>query len=320
MKTKQISITQLNEYITSKNEEYLNLYANLPKLIKIISKLKKIKINLISKNDQFFTKISDDLSEKTFDIFLGETTFEDAVFFNDFPENLEKTTNFMILIDSIIGNLIYYLEAYNKTKAQYYIDNFSVLALSYQKVIFMNLVKKIYGSEDKNQIIDKTMIVASYSLYRFIYGYEHEMAKVAAVDLLMNSEILQKQYRSRVDISIQMNNLVNRSNVKNLYDALYNAGLFMEFTTAKNFLKALAQSYDVRLIKTLFTNYQLPEKKAKIGFYIYKIIIMTISDVLQNWRQYSKFKRELHREFRTSKFLIEEMIKDSSLTLSKLIY
>jgi len=320
MEKKTLTLDILNNYTSSKNEEYINLYTNLPKIFKMITKLKKINFYLIDKEDSPTENVSKDIMNKAFAINLGKTTFDDAEFFHGLPENLQKSTQYVIMIDSIIGNLIYYLLVFNKQKAKYYIDNFTILSLFYQKAIFKTLVKHVYGTSYDPQILDKVMIVATYSLYRFIYDYNHEMAKVAAVDLLMNSDLLNKSFKSRVKLSILANNLLRYPNAKNLYDALYHAGFFMEFTTAKNFLRALANVYDIRLIKILFTNYNFKLQKDKQGFYVYKIIITTISDVLQNWKQYNKFKRELTHEFRTSRLLIEQMIKDAAVTLQKVIY
>jgi len=320
MKSKKLTLNELNNYTSSKNEEYINLYTNMPKIFKMITKLKAINFDLIDKTDSPTNIINDSIINKQFAITLGATIFDDAAFFNNLPESLQKSTQYAIMIDSIIGNLIYYLLAYNKQKAKYFIDNFTILGLFYQKVIFKSLVKLVYGTSYDANILDKIMMCATYSLFRFTYDYSHEMAKVAAIDLLTNSALLDKEHESRIDLSILMNNLTRNSKSKNLYDVLYNGGFFTEFTTAKNFLKALANIYDVRLIKILFTNYKFKLQKDKQGFFVYKIVITTISDILQNWKQYNKFKRELTKEFRTSKLLIEEMIKSSADTIQKVIY
>jgi len=85
-----------------------------------------------------------------------------------------------------------------------------------------------------------------------------------------------------------------------------------------NFIKALATIYDLKLIRVLFTNPHFKLQNDASAYYVYKIIELTVSDHLQEWNQYSKFKSSLQKEFRVAHKVIESMIKDYVASIAKL--
>ena len=316
MKTKQLDYATFKQYTESFNKEIKGI-TYLPDVIEKILKFKTIQLGLIESNsDQMINFVRDGYLSKTFGLTLGSAVLAEPEIYNKSDALNNKT--FAHLLDIIVGNSIYYLYATNKTKAEYYTKNFLLLSIIYQNNIIKKLVNKIYTSSDKKQVSDQITIVLAYCIYKFLLGYASGSAKVKATDLLLDSELLKgSNFESRVQISITMNNLIN-DNSKDMYDTLFNAGLLTELKNSKAFIKSLATIYDIRLIRILFTNPKFKIQTDTIAYYVYKIIEITISDHLQEWNQYNKFKSAMNTEFRTANKLVEAMLNDYARSLSSL--
>jgi len=315
MKINKIKTEKYLEKLNPENSEFENLYQGLKDLINTMIKYKSIAVIQLEPGDSIIQIIRSAIIENTFPIVLSEE-FTDPTLYKGFPDMLHKKEYYAQFLETIVSNSIYYLATKKQSIFNQFMDELTAMAIIFQTKIISKTAEKLYGNSNKAELSDNFSMIIAYSIFRFQLQNSDSIAKVKAIDLLMNTEILKsKKLEKRFEASLAMNALIKTDKSKNLYDCLYNAGYFLEFINPRKFLKALSQAYHPMLIKGLFYTPKFKNDIDYAAFLGYKMLVISVTDILHEINQFNKFRVNLNSEFKIMKRISYKLIHDANINM-----
>lgn len=308
MKSKKISIKEFIDYTNVTDDIFTRTYSNYTALSRAFHRFPNIEFILInSKSDDVINIYKEKLKAGIFPVILSGVDFTDAKVFEKLPGNLSNIKDLAVIIDAMVGNMAYFFAGSNKM-----IDSIReqlAFIMNIQRELLTKLYRKLYGSSEIEAIDDLTICIA-YSLFNHILGYSSAEAKLHSIDLLYDTEILnQSKYSTRIGINVRFDDII-QSNSKSLYDVLYYAGYFTDFMNQRDFYTAIAKMYDPELVKYVFNTLTFNTAYNTRGYFIYKAIVLSSSDIIHELRGYTKIKGNINLSMRTAKNVInKELLK-----------
>jgi len=321
MKSYSISGDKFAEIVSLAKENYQLPSHTLDAILSgIINQYKGVNVILLEREDLPSEVIRNSFKHFYYPIFLEAGTFTDEAVFKNFKEKPTNAVVFANIIDTLEADSLGIIRHFDPSKASAYADELISYPIAILTYMLTNMAKRLYGRESSGDIdfTDKIAIVTTYGVYRYILQYEPSIARIKAIDLLNDSKVLltSNKYRTRTQITLVLNRYIS-DDAKDMYDLYVLSGLFAELLSKKQFIQTLAQYYTLPLTKALLAS---PNKKISYEnttLYLYRAILLAITDILQMYKVYSRLSRLLSDLNPTVEKIVDRMLKDVSKLIRK---
>ena len=321
MKSKSIKTIKFNEMTNDSGTTYSKSYVNFKLIDEYISLSKNINLYLLTSGADTVSDIYlENLKSKNMPVILSGVDFDDAKIFDKFPENLGKKQDMMIIYDSIVANSIFLFRIFNKRYHQETMYEYLTISVLIQHTILSQLYSTLYGSSSMdNEKSDKLMIVVALNIFMFLFENDVSTAKLQAIDFL-NSVILLRsnKYSSRVAINTTVNAILNNnSELQSIIDLLYGAGMFQDFMNIGDLYSAIKGKYGIEFVKYFFNTLKFKDRRMKVDYYIFKMIILANSDILYTLKGYRSINKNVSKYTRTISSITKTVIKRAAEILNQ---
>jgi len=321
MKSKSIKTIKFNEITNDSTTTYSKSYVNFSLIDEYISLSKNINIYLLtSKSDTVSDIYIQNIKDKNMPIFLSGVDFDDAKIFEKIPDNLGKKQDMMIIYDSIVANSIYLFRIFNKSYHQETMYEYLTLSVLVQHTILSQLYSRLYGSSSMdNEKSDKLIIVIALNIFMFLFQNDISNSKLQAIDFLNSVTLLKSnKYSSRVAINTTVNEIINNnSELNSIIDLLYGAGMFQDFMNINDLYSAIKGRYGIEFVKYFFNTLKFKDKRMRVDYYIYKMIVLANSDILYTLKGYRSINRNISKYTRTISSITKKVIQRSAEILNQ---
>jgi len=321
MKSKSIKTIKFNEMTNGSSTTYSKSYVNFSLIDEYISLSKNINLYLLTSGTDTTSDIyTQNIKDKDMPIILSGVDFDDIKTFEKFPDNLGKKQDMMIIYDSIVANSIFLFRIFNKSYHQETMYEYLTLSILIQHTILSQLYSHLYGSSSMdNEKSDKLMIVVALNIFMFLFENDVSNGKLQAIDFLNSVTLLKSnKYSSRVAINTTVNEIINNnSELNSIIDLLYGAGMFQDFMNINDLYSAIKSRYGIEFVKYFFNTLKFKDKRMKVDYYIYKMIVLANSDILYTLKGYRSINRNISKYTRTISSITKKVIQRAAEILNQ---